>query len=308
MKILQLPLLNDLCNQVYSKCYRIALRTIFLSLIFIYLFPQLSIAQHKENHEHEHDEEHEEVHEEYIHYENVYKLDWKKRELILLGSGAAFTAIGHFAVKRSTAPTLLDINNLITEDINFIDRSSIGNFSSTARETSDIILYSSAALPFLSYFSSKCRAEASPIGVMIAETFLITNGLTNITKGLVERFRPYNYNVNAPLELKLGKESRRSFVSGHTSNATALSFLAARILTDVHTDYSKKIVIWSVAATMPAVVGYLRVKAGRHFPTDVIGGYILGATIGYLIPEMHLNKNLDLYVNPAGGIGMNLQF
>ncbi|MDA8692599.1 phosphatase PAP2 family protein, partial [Saprospiraceae bacterium] len=249
-----------------------------------------------------------EAHEEYIHYENVYNLDWKKRELLIFGSGVAFTAIGHFAVNRAEAPTLDEINSLTGDDINFIDRGSIGNFSSTAKDASDIVLYSSAALPFLSYFSSKCRANAAPIGVMIAQTFLINNGLTNITKGLVNRFRPYNYNPNAPLELKLGEESRRSFVSGHTSNAAALSFLAARILTDVHIDYSKKVIIWSVAATMPAVVGYLRVKAGRHFPIDVIGGYAVGAAVGYLIPEMHLNKNLDLYVNPAGGIGMNLQF
>jgi membrane-associated phospholipid phosphatase len=266
----------------------------------------ISFAQHNDHHEYV--DLHDQVHEEEIHYENVYNLDWKKRELLTLGSGIAVTVLGQFAINNSEESSLEGINNLTSDDINFLDRGSVGNFSSSAREASDLILYTSATLPFLSYFSSKCRAEGGPIGVMIAETFLLTYGLTNVSKGLVNRYRPYNYNADAPLELKLGEESRRSFVSGHTSNATALSFLAARILTDVHTDFEKKIVIWSVAATVPAVVGYLRVKAGRHFPTDVIGGYVLGATIGYLIPEMHLNKNLDLYVSPAGGVGMSLQF
>jgi len=38
---------------------------------------------------------------------------------------------------------------------------------------------------------------------------------------------------------------------------------------------------------MPAVTGYLRYEAGRHFPTDILGGYALGALTGVLIPIMH---------------------
>ena len=38
---------------------------------------------------------------------------------------------------------------------------------------------------------------------------------------------------------------------------------------------------------LPAVTGYLRFKAGKHFPTDIIVGYGVGATIGYLVPELH---------------------
>lgn len=282
---------------------------VFSVLIIVCVYANSALAQHTEGHDHNHDEtQHADFHHEEIHYEDVYNLDWKKRELILIGSGVASSVIGHIVLGRSEAPTLDEINSLNGDGINFLDRGTTGNFSESARNASDIILYSSVTLPLMSYFSSKCRANAAPIGVMIAETFLITNGLTNVTKGLASRLRPYNYNSDAPLDLKLGEESNRSFVSGHTSNATAFSFLAARILTDVHTDFDKKVIIWSVAATIPAVVAYLRVEAGRHFPTDVIGGYVLGATIGYLIPEMHLNKNLDLYVNPAGGVGMNLQF
>ena len=38
---------------------------------------------------------------------------------------------------------------------------------------------------------------------------------------------------------------------------------------------------------MPAVVGYLRVKAKKHFLIDVVVGYVTGAVIGFGIAELH---------------------
>jgi len=48
-----------------------------------------------------------------------------------------------------------------------------------------------------------------------------------------------------------------------------------------------KPIVWTAAATIPAITGYLRVRGGRHFPTDVIGGYIVGAAVGCLVPHLH---------------------
>ena len=38
---------------------------------------------------------------------------------------------------------------------------------------------------------------------------------------------------------------------------------------------------------MPAVTAWARVGAGKHFASDVIVGYLTGAAIGYLVPELH---------------------
>jgi len=51
-----------------------------------------------------------------------------------------------------------------------------------------------------------------------------------------------------------------------------------------------KILIWTGAALYPALTGYLRRNTGNHFRTDVITGYLIGAAIGYFIPEIHLNN------------------
>jgi len=48
---------------------------------------------------------------------------------------------------------------------------------------------------------------------------------------------------------------------------------------------------------MPAVTAYFRVNTHNHFPTDAIVGYIVGAAIGYFIPEIHKTKNSSVSNN-----------
>ena len=68
-----------------------------------------------------------------------------------------------------------------------------------------------------------------------------------------------------------------------------------------------KIAIWSFAAAIPMATGYLRVKGGRHFPTDVISGYAIGAFVGWLIPELHEKKDAErkLSITPLYSLGSN---
>ncbi|MBT8218659.1 MAG: phosphatase PAP2 family protein, partial [Bacteroidia bacterium] len=46
-------------------------------------------------------------------------------------------------------------------------------------------------------------------------------------------------------------------------------------------------VVWTTAIAVPALTGLLRTRAGKHFYTDVIVGFVVGAAVGYLIPEIH---------------------
>ncbi len=66
-----------------------------------------------------------------------------------------------------------------------------------------------------------------------------------------------------------------------------------------------KIAIWSFSAALPIATGYFRVKGGRHFPTDVITGYAIGAFAGWLIPELHKKKELNkkLSIVPQFNLG-----
>lgn len=178
----------------------------------------------------------------------------------------------------------LDKNN-----INAFDRSATSNWSPTAHKASNILISTATFLPVFFLANHNTRSDVVPLVVMGVEVMLINFGTTILTKNLVNRARPLTYNPNVQLEYRTNATSRESFFSGHSSHTTAASIFMAKVITDYHPNMQKrlKIGIWATMATLPAVTSYLRVKAGKHFPTDVIAGYFVGGAIGYLVPQLH---------------------
>lgn len=223
----------------------------------------------------------------------VYKLNLKE-EAIHIGVGTSLSIIAQVIQNNNDVPSVEDVMNLDRNQVWFFDRGATLNNSTRAQDLSDMLLYGSATLPFITYFSKKCRVDGVATAVMALETLLYVNGVTQLTKGLTQRYRPSLYNDEIAISDKLNSGSRKSFFSGHASATSAYAFLSARIITDVHPDMKHKWAVWTLASTIPAVVGYLRYEAGKHFPTDVMLGYAVGAVIGYGIPEIHLSNQLEI--------------
>ncbi|MFZ1561702.1 MAG: phosphatase PAP2 family protein [Saprospiraceae bacterium] len=235
----------------------------------------------------------------------TYDLSWKKDGLIT-GIGISLNVLGISLLNHADHPDATEIATLRREDVWSFDRGATFNNSKTAGKWSDIILYSASTIPFLTYFDKTCRNEGGSIALMAVETWLITNGITDIVKASTKRYRPLVYNDQFSLEEKLANGSRRSFFSGHTSSTTALSFFTAKVILDTHPDMKNKWIVWSLGAAIPAAIGYLRYEAGKHYPTDIITGYAVGATIGYLIP--HIHKSDRLSINTIGSNGLSLTY
>ncbi len=143
-------------------------------------------------------------------------------------------------------------------------------------------------------------------GVIYAEGALLTLGITEVLKSTVSRIRPYAYNTNYSDAYRLYKDPSSSFPSGHTSSTAYNCFFAARLINDYYLDNDQtglKMATWGAAAAVPLVVGYLRTAAGKHFYTDVAAGYVLGAGIGLLLPELHEMEKIDLVVAPNLNMG-----
>jgi len=119
---------------------------------------------------------------------------------------------------------------------------------------------------------------------------LYTVGLTLLTKGFTKRARPFVYNSIADLSHKTDKDARQSFFSGHTSIASAACFFVAQSAAQYSFSTSHKRLIWTSAAIVPAFVGTMRVLGGKHFPSDVITGYAIGAVLGCGIPYLHQRR------------------
>lgn len=241
-------------------------------------------------------------------YAQYYKSSFK-RDAVPVAIGLGVAGIGFVLDRNADDALLSEINLLDPSDLNFLDRGTVDNFSSTAQSASDVILYSAATLPFITYFSRKCRSSGGVIALMVVETGLITGGVTAIIKSTAQRYRPFNYNPQVDEATKLGSSSRKSFISGHASTTASFAFLTARVITDLHPEMENKYLVWTMASTIPAVIGVLRVRAGKHFPTDVIGGYLVGAAVGYFIPSLHLVKDNNLSISTTGsGLDISLKF
>ena len=241
--------------------------------------------------------------------EPVYHWDWKQEGYILGGSILFWTG-AKIVQGNSPVITLEDIAMLDPLNVSSFERGAISNNSENADHISDFFLYGSNALPFIHYISKKGRNENLKIVGMTFETILITDGVISLLKGTVNRFRPFTYNPNILSLDKLGDGSRHSFASGHTATVAAFSFFSAKVFSDLHPDSKWKKFVWAGAISAPAITAYLRYEAGRHFPTDVMAGYAIGAAVGYFVPHLHKNKkSKNLSITSAGnGIYLRYQF
>jgi hypothetical protein len=172
------------------------------------------------------------------------------------------------------------------------DQSATRQYSLRAQRTSDILMLSALATPVLLSLSDKNRnlRNGGTVAVMGLEILLLTNGLTHTTKQLTRRVRPYAYNPNVPEHLKYKPDTWHSFFSGHTSISTSACFFTAQVYSDLYPDSRWKPLVWGTAIALPATVGYFRYKGGKHFPTDILTGFAVGAISGLVVPYLHKKR------------------
>ena len=247
-----------------------------------------------------------------------YEISFKQElPFILVGVGAATTGIILNLTDKTQPFTSEELENLKRNDVNAFDRGATYNWNEKAQNASDILMISSVLLPTMFLVNHHTRSDIGPLLVMGLEVASITYGITSSFKHTVNRTRPYVYNSDLSVEIRTNAQSRKSFFSGHTATSAAITFFFAKVMNDYHPNMKTglKIGLWSFAALVPATTGYLRVKGGNHFRTDVITGYIVGAFTGWVIPHLHKKKNADsgLSLYPVrlygvNGIGLTFKF
>jgi membrane-associated phospholipid phosphatase len=240
--------------------------------------------------------------------ENPYTHDFKS-ELPFIISGAASLTFGivMHAADDTHPYTVDELELLDRNDVNAFDRPATYNYNTNAQKASDILRTTVIILPIAFLANHHTRSDFGSLLIMGLEVGAITYGITTGVKHAVNRTRPLVYNEEVPVDERTTSNSRLSFFSGHTSFTAAFSFYIAKVIHDYHPNLKTgyKIGLWTFSAALPLVTGYLRVEAGRHFSTDVITGYAVGAFVGWLIPELHKNKKLseDLSVLPSFSYG-----
>jgi membrane-associated phospholipid phosphatase len=127
--------------------------------------------------------------------------------------------------------------------------------------------------------------ETMPVDVvLVAEATFGALAVTQLTKFLVARARPYSIDAGADL-LAGGRDpndARLSFFSGHTSFSFALATSAATVMT--LRGYRHAWVAWVVGMPLAAATAVLRLAADKHWASDVLVGMAVGAGLGAGIP------------------------
>lgn len=248
-----------------------------------------------------------------------YKTDFWKDGAWIAGS-VGLNVVGVFTIQNKPDLTEKKLSNLDGDDLWGINRGAVGNFSEEADELSYLPFYTSFATPLLFLLGEDERSNFGQISVMFIETMATTGAFFTITAGSVEKSRPLVYNEDLPLEERLNSDAQRSFFAGHTAATAAATFFTAKVYNDFNPESPAVPFVWAGAVAVPAYVGYLRTKAGKHFLTDNIIGFGIGAACGILVPEIHKIGNEKLDVNPtmntnvmgtginSKGIGFNYTF
>lgn len=221
------------------------------------------------------------------------------REAVLLGAGVASYGAAYAFNKNLDPLTPAQISQLNPANVPSFDRSATTNFSVGADKLSDATLIGgiglTGAVIVTSHSPSRRNASFTDsdlftVGMMYAETMLLTNGVKSAVKNAVERTRPYAYNPVAPLSDKLEKDAQRSFYSGHAANAFATAVFAAEVFRHYHPNSAAKPWVWIGSLGLASSTAYLRYHAGQHFPTDLLAGAAIGSLAGWGIPKLHQNR------------------
>ncbi|MFK7981978.1 MAG: phosphatase PAP2 family protein [Saprospiraceae bacterium] len=233
--------------------------------------------------------------------QSPYTLNWKKDGGLVALAGVS-SGLGLYLRANLPDLTVADIETSDKNQINSFDRFATKYYSPKADKASDVFWVGTHVFPFLFLAHEKSRKDIRTIAALYGETFFITTGITLLVKTTVKRNRPFVYNSDAPLAKKTTRNARTAFFSGHTSISATNTFFAAKVFTDYYPDSQWKPVVWTTAAIIPAITGYLRIRAGKHFLTDTLTGYALGAAVGVLIPHLHKKKmeKVSFYSGPSG--------
>ena len=238
--------------------------------------------------------------------EKVYKMNYWVDVPVTAGLFVTHY-FGFQALSNKTIPTPDQINALNKNDIWWFDKVALYQDVSKmdqAREISDLGLKIAGIMPVLLFIDKKIRKDWYDIILLYLETQAVAQNAYLVGGPLfINRYRPFTYYDELSMDSRASKGSTDSWFSGHTSTTSTASFFMAKVISDYHPELGgKKWLVFAAAAVPPAIVGIYRIKALKHFPTDVIMGTTVGAAVGILIPHFHkVIKNKDLSVVPFSG-------
>ncbi|QIX60381.1 phosphatase PAP2 family protein [Hymenobacter sp. BT18] len=219
--------------------------------------------------------------------ESPYRTRFVVDAPITVGLGAV-SGLGLYLVQQKNGLSQQQLAALNKNDVPKFDRFVAGNYSDQAQLNSDALCYGSLLVaPGLLVLNDNARGRYGQVAALYLQTMLATDAVFTMSVGTVTRYRPFLYGTEGPENKRSSRIATNSFFAGHTAHTATATFFAAKVFHDFNPDSPAEPFVWGAAALVPAAVAYYRMEAGKHFLSDNLVGYAVGATMGVVVPQLH---------------------
>lgn len=282
--------MNFFSKPVYTKC---SIRGLFCFFLFLFFLPANCFSADKEFN--------------LFGSKSVFSVDFN--DFYTAGAGLALNGAALILDKSLSQNTP---GSFSIDDINAFDGLLACSYSDSLDTFSTICSVAGLVTPAV-LATTSCD-EWFTIAVMYGEAFLYANGLKELSKALIFRPRPYMYFDGFPQDKVDDGDWDDSFFSGHTTFAFLGASFSSYVFSKYFPDSPWRFVVTAGTFSLAAATGFLRIKSGSHFTSDVITGAVIGGLCGFFIPWLHTleigsntkndskisNSSLKLQVLPTG--------
>lgn len=224
----------------------------------------------------------------------TFPYELKNRDYLIFSLRIGTAALGGSLKEDYRSITMEELMRLDRKDVMGFDRRATYNWSPHWSDLSDtfqdfVVIPCLFMVSIPPIFHAKLT-ETVTVATMLMESYLFLYGFTYLSKAAVGWKRPFVY--NAALSVEERKAMARddvffSFFSGHAAGAFCAATFLSKVMSDIHGNSVWTYLLWGSNLSFAALTAYARVKAGKHYPTDVIAGAAVGFAIGYVVPMLH---------------------
>jgi len=240
--------------------------------------------------------------------QQVYKMNWGA-DIPVTATGTlwslyAFTQI--YSKDPTNSETVLALDK---KNVPGFDRWAIRPYNEKVDKISYLPFYASMPVPVFFLFDKRMRKDIAKLSFLYLEAMSVTGILYTGSTYFTNRYRPYVWHEETPLDYRTRGGGKNSFFAGHVALVATSTFFFAQVWADYHPESKAKWVWYGLAGAATGATAYWRHRGGLHFPSDILLGITQGTLTGILVPKLHKNKlikNPNLSITPFTGLSHGL--
>lgn len=182
------------------------------------------------------------------------------------------------------------------------ERGVANHFSNFSANVSDVTLLTSVAAPVVTMGAVSQGHSWGNSLIIYGEANFAALVANILVKNVVRRARPYTHGTTLEARAEVrrkGDDAYLSFYSGHASLSFTAATAGSYLLSAVAEDEALRATHWGVSLALSSFTAHARVRAGRHYPTDVLVGAAAGIGFGLGVPAL---QRVQLRTSPAQAV------